>query len=193
MSKPASFHIPTASACQQVLPVKHRLATKEGQPAHMAAASFSHTHSKGGPPSGLSTGHEPVRLSALGRARAGGFLNGSLPGSAAAAAVVNLYTGHPGISPASLCQRAWHANSHADHQLCGIGAFTCAATLHGLTRRKDAILPHKASQEKILGQCGYFGHCNMFALFCDNRQRRHCSHIQAKPTGYRPTLSHPPR
>ncbi|DBA69654.1 TPA: hypothetical protein ACH3X2_012712 [Trebouxia sp. C0005] len=73
-----------------------RLATKEGQPAHMAAASFPHTHSKGGPPSGLSTSHEPVRLTAIGRARCGGFLNGSLPGSAAAAAVVNLYTGHPG-------------------------------------------------------------------------------------------------
>lgn len=101
MSKPASLHIPTTPACQQVLPVEHRLATKEGQPAHMAAASFSHTHSKGGPPSGLSTSHEPVRLTAIGRARAGGFLNGSLPGSAAAAAVVNLYTGHPGTSPAS--------------------------------------------------------------------------------------------
>ncbi|KAL0039055.1 hypothetical protein WJX77_006537 [Trebouxia sp. C0004] len=73
-----------------------RLATKEGQPAHMAAASFSLPHSKGGPPSGLATSHEPVRLTAIGRARCGGFLNGSLPGSAAAAAVVNLYTGHPG-------------------------------------------------------------------------------------------------
>ncbi len=106
MSKPASIDIPTAPACYQVLPVKHRLATKEGQPAHVAAASFSHTHSKGGPPSGLSTGHEPVRLTAVGRARCGGFLNGSLPGSAAAAAVVNLYTGHPGTSPAGLLSNA---------------------------------------------------------------------------------------
>ena len=32
----------------------------------------------------------------MGRARATGFLNGSLPGSSAAAAVVNLYSGHPG-------------------------------------------------------------------------------------------------
>ncbi|DBB01086.1 TPA: hypothetical protein ACH3X1_000979 [Trebouxia sp. C0004] len=79
-----------------------RLATKEGQPAHMAAASFSLPHSKGGPPSGLATSHEPVRLTAIGRARCGGFLNGSLPGSAAAAAVVNLYTGHPGTSASLL-------------------------------------------------------------------------------------------
>ena len=92
-------------------------------------------------------------------------------------------------------QHAWHAELHAKHQLaaepqlCAIGAFTCAATLHDLTTM--SLCPTKPSQHKISGQCGCFGHHNMFALFCDNRQRRYCSHIQAKPSGYRAPLSDP--
>ena len=66
------------------------------QPAHLAAANLARRQSRSASCNGLLTGQEAVKLSAVGRARAPGLLNGALPGSAAAAAVVNLYSGHTG-------------------------------------------------------------------------------------------------
>ena len=57
-------------------------------PPHLAAAAL---------PPAERREFRPVKLAAAGRARGGaGVLNGSLPGSAAASAAVNLYNGSAG-------------------------------------------------------------------------------------------------
>lgn len=86
-----------------------RLSEQDSKPPHLAAIS---TPGDGCPhpcmPSGgirsthatpsTHLGHEPIKLAPLGRVRSGGLLGGNLPGSAAAAAVVNLYSGPSGVS-----------------------------------------------------------------------------------------------
>lgn len=59
----------------------------KGQPPHLAAASIPFSERS------LS---KPQRLQPAGRARPSGILNGSIPGSAAASAAVNLYNGTSG-------------------------------------------------------------------------------------------------
>ena len=65
----------------------------ESMPPHLAAAAI---------PAADRRLLSPVKLVAAGRARVGSFLNGGIPGSAAASAAVNLYSGTSGM-PASIC------------------------------------------------------------------------------------------
>jgi len=68
-----------------------RLSSQDGQPPHLAAINRGTEYCLGGlPADGNQARQEPVKLAALGQGRSGGVLNGNLPGSAAAAAVVNL-------------------------------------------------------------------------------------------------------
>jgi len=61
---------------------------EEGAPPHLVAAAM---------PAAARREFRPVKLVAAGRARgAAGMLNGSIPGSAAASAAVNLYNGSAG-------------------------------------------------------------------------------------------------
>ena len=69
----------------------------ESMPPHLAAAAI---------PAADRRLLSPVKLVAAGRARVGSFLNGGIPGSAAASAAVNLYSGTSGMA-ASICSSAW--------------------------------------------------------------------------------------
>lgn len=108
---------PTAAKQSFTIGMCHgcRLADPDDQaasmPAHLAAAKRSRLHHRAASCNGLLTGQEPLKLTAVGRARGGGLLGSGLPGSAAAAAVVNLYTGHSG---------AWLSAcvSHASKRTC---------------------------------------------------------------------------
>lgn len=77
-----------------------RLSSQDGQPPHLAAINRAAEQCPNGcsPADAYHPRQEPIKLVALGRVRSGGVLNGNLPGSAAAAAVVNLYSGQPGES-----------------------------------------------------------------------------------------------
>jgi hypothetical protein len=75
----------------------------DSAPPHLAAAAVH--ASAGGVP-------KPVRLGAVGRVRHTGLLNGVIPGSSAAAAAVNLYSGGAGALAQpqiwSLHALCWH-------------------------------------------------------------------------------------
>ena len=65
--------------------------SEKGEEApHLAAATVKASDKKE---------FRPVKLNAIGRARAATVLNGAIPGSAAASAAVNMYNGNQGRFP----------------------------------------------------------------------------------------------
>lgn len=73
-----------------------RLSAKHSKPLHLASIGMSGADCQDGTLACDGIQQEPIKLTAMGRVRSGGVLNGSVPGSAAAAAVVNMYTGPSG-------------------------------------------------------------------------------------------------